>query len=315
MYKKTSSDWRYKLAHFPDEVYKIFASIQKIVLKLCNDSIRWWQSIFSIEKGNLGFKRARFLAYPWSRIIWVWIYKKSKQNNVERILTDMDGFHVIGGNTGAGKSSLAFELAERDRILLGKPWYFNTEIEKARFNEDLKAYIRYHKFIPFHKVWSGFKMHLQLNKKYYSAYLIDELHRIFDYRQNQTIEYLASFEPFRDYAVVSRKHIGRIIGITQMDRLDIQLMYLVKYWHKPRIDVGFDVPDWMHKTGLFRFKPIGWHITSYTVDTSDPYNMLKEHSKWYLPNEFADFDYFDTYAFSDAYNYLPMDQPKLLKGN
>lgn len=309
------SDWRYRLAHFPDKIFLKVSKYQKQLLIFFNMLLVNWAMRFNIDKYSPGFKKARYLSWPFSHI-WKLIYLRSKKRKkmLEPILTDKDGFHIIGGNTGEGKSSFAYELAERDRVIKHKPWYFNTEIEKARFNDDLKAYIKYHKYIPFTDVWSGFKMHMQLNKKYYSAYLIDEIHRIFDYRQNRTTAYLSMFEPFRDYAVVSRKHIGRIFGITQMDRLDIQLLYLVKYWHKPKINVGFDTEDWMHETGLFRFKPLGWDVTSYLVDTTNVNNMLVEYSKWYLPQEYADFDYFDTYAFSDVYNYLPMDQPNIVKG-
>lgn len=297
----------YKLAHLPDKFFLKVSELKKGLLRTFNRLLDNWARIFNIEKFSPGFKKARLISFPLS-YIWIFVWKKSKKKQVQPILTDTPGFHIVGGNTGEGKSSFAFELAERDRILKGKPWYFNTEIEKPRFYAPLSAFIKHHRVIPFNNVWSAWKMHIQLNKHLYSAYLIDELHRIFDYRQNMTTEYLSRFEPFRDYAVLSRKHIGRIFGITQMDRLDIQLMYLVKYWHKPKIDIGVDYEDWMFETGLFRFKPLGWFVDTYTVDTSNSSNMLREHSSWYLKNEYADMDYFDTYAFSDAYNHVPMDQ-------
>ena len=211
----------YKLAHLGDNITIKSILIIKKIMSATNSLIRAWQTLFNIEKFSGSFKSAKYLAWPMS-YIWglVYIREKRKKRNSIPILTDQQGFHAVGGNTGEGKSSFVFELAERDRVLLGKPWCMNTEIEKKRFNDDLNAYVKYHRYIPFTSIWSGFKMHMQLNKHLYSAYLIDEMHRVFDYRQNRTTEYMSMFEPFRDYAVVSRKHIGRIFGITQMDRLD-----------------------------------------------------------------------------------------------
>lgn len=302
--------FRYKLAHFGDLVTIKSLKLLKILQCTTIAIFNAWMHIFSVKNNDKRWAIARRLSWPW-HFFYIWFYKYLNKPKHKRLLTDEDGFHGITGNTGAGKSSFSMELAERDRHILGKSWYFNSDIEKPSYSPELKAHVRYHTILPFSKVWSNFKMHMQLNSKYYAAYCIDEMHRIFDYRQNRTTVYASLFEPFRDYAVVSRKHIKRLFGITQMDRLDIQLMHLVKYFHEPRIDIGFDYEDWLLETGLFRFKVLGWRVKSYTVENGDDLVLYK---KWYLPNEFADMDNFNTYAYSDIYNHLPMHQPNTSQG-
>lgn len=303
-----TKDLNYKLAHFSDRVYLFMAKAIKLLLVSCNGFLLIWSNRINITNRESKFyKRIRFITFPW-HWIWIWTYMIIKKTKYDHILLDEPGFHVIGGNTGDGKTSLANEYIERSIALFNKPWYVNSDFELPRYNEDFKAYVKRHRYIEFEDVWSDWKMHIQLNKYKFGGYVIDEIHRIFDYRLNQTNEYMSKFKPFRDYCVLIRKHIGRIIGITQMNKLDIQLMQLVKYWHKPKIDIGFDYEDWMLETGAFRFKPLGWKIQTFTVDLSDSSStQLVPYKKWYLKQEFADFDYFNTYALADAYSYLPMD--------
>ncbi|MDY0277168.1 MAG: hypothetical protein RBQ97_03690 [Acholeplasma sp.] len=305
-----NSDWRYRLAHFSDSIYLVTSKVIKILLLSHNKSIRIWQSFFNIFNKNALWKKARFLTWPLHKI-WTYYYVKIVKRKKEEydIIDSTEGLQIISGNTGSGKSTLGFDIIEKDLLLNNKPWYVNTLIEKPRYYTPLEAYVRFHRYIPFNKVWSDYKMKLQLSNDY-GGYLLDELHRIFDYRLNQTNEYLSKFVPFRDYSVLIRKHIKKIVGLTQMDRLDIQLMYLVKLWHKPRIDIGFDYEDWLIETGLFRFKIKGWFIDTYVVDTSNPSNMLILYKTWYRKSS-ANFDYFDTYAFNDVYNHLPKDNPNI----
>lgn len=302
-------DFKYRLAHLSDTVFKMFDKLTKILLLSFNTVIRKWQKFYSITNLSGRWKRARILTFPF-HFIWIWIFKNINKNQLEPdLINDTEGLQIIGGNTGSGKSTLGFDVMEYDRIYKGRAWYVNTRIEKPSYNEHFSAYVRYHRYIEFTDVWSNFKTNIRLNNYIYNGYLIDEIHRIFDYRQNSTNAYASVFVPFRDYAVVVRKHIKRLIGITQMDRLDIQLMYLVKYWHKPRIDIGFDYEDWMLETGLFRFKVKGWYIDTFTVDVSNTANMLVPLQSWYRKAT-ANFDNFDTYAFNDVYDHIKLDTPE-----
>lgn len=299
-------DFRYKLAHFSDRIFLFFSKITKHLLLTFNKIINKHEDNFSVWKQDKKWERARKLSRPFHHI-WHLVYQSQMRKNYDDfdLIDKTQGLQIIGGNTGSGKSTLAFDVMEKDRLNNNKAWYVNTLFEKPRYYEPANAYVRFHRYLPFDKVWSDYKMHLQLDNTY-GGYVIDEIHRIFDYRLNRTNDYASKFTPFRDYAVIVRKHIKKMIGITQMDRLDIQLMYLVHMWHKPKIDIGFDYEDWMLETGLFRFKIKGWWIESFTVDTSNSSNMLVPIKKWYRKAT-ADFEYFDTYAFSDVYDHLPKD--------
>jgi len=300
-------DFRYKLAQLSKKITGISIKISKRFLMPFNRVLRAWQDNFNITDMNKRWAKARLLTYPWHHI-WIKMYKSQfKKEHEPDLIQDTEGLQIIGGNTGSGKSTLLFDVMEVDRLRTGKPWYVNTDIEKPRFDASVSAMVRYHRYIPFDEVFNNFLMQVRLNPILFSGYGIDEIHRIFDYRQNSTTAYASKFVPFRDYAVVVRKHIKKLIGLTQMDRLDIQLMYLVKLWHKPRIDIGFDYEDWMWETGLFRFKVKGWYIDTYAVDTSNPSNMLHLVKEGWYRKATADFDYFDTYAYSDAYDHIPLD--------
>lgn len=303
-----TQDWRYKLAHMPDKLYLALSKFYKLLLFTTRTILQAWQNKFNIYDNNALWRKVRKLTWPLHHI-WIGIYKDLKRKDEELfdLIDETEGLQIIGGNTGSGKTTLANDVIEKSLRLNNKPWYINMEFEKPRYSEKHKALVRYHRFMPFEDVWSDWRMHIRLNQYIYGGYVIDEIHRIFDYRQNQTSDYMSKFVPFRDYAVLIRKHIKKIIGITQMDRLDIQLMHLVKLWHKPRIDIGFDYEDWMLETGLFRFKIKGWYIDTYTVNTANYGDMLVPVKSWYRKAT-ANFDYFDTYAGNDAYNHVPMDQ-------
>lgn len=306
MFEKRQDDWRYKLAHLPDDIFLVFSNILKALIFGFNTVIKKWQSHYSVWDELPRWERARKLSRPF-HYLWVMIYKSMMRKDQQDydLLDVTEGLVIISGNTGAGKSTLVFDVAEKDRLLNGKPWYINTLIEKPRWYSPLDAYVRFHRYMPFDNVWSDYKMHIQLDNTF-GGFILDEIHRIFDYRQNQTNQYMSKFIPFRDYAVIVRKHIKKLIGLTQMDRLDIQLMHLVHLWVKPKIDIGFDYEDWMIHTGIFRFKIKGWYIDAYDVDTSTGNDFLKYKTSWYRKAT-ANFEYFDTYAFSDVYDHVKKD--------
>ena len=285
-----------KIDHIYSSIYKKVSDMVVSIYKLSLS----YKSFILDEDVYKGF---RYLSYPWHWvIIWAWIYS---MRSYERILFDEEGFQIISGNTGSGKTSLTYAVIERDRMINHKPWYINSPFEKPR--EDLERGIKYlyHKQYRFTDFWSNWKMHALPNHKRYGGIVIDEMHRELDYRMTMTREYKSKFNPFRDYAVVVRHYIKKIIATTQMERVDKQLMQLAKYFHVVRINIGFDYEDWLVETGAFKFKILGWYVDSYTIDSLSEGDKILFRS-WYFKNDWADFDYYDTYSMSGAYDHLPL---------
>jgi len=291
---------REMIAERIDVLYeKIYLSWNQTLFKIYQMSQNYMSWILSDEI----YKAFRHLSYPWHWvIIWMWMISTK---SYERILFDEEGFQIISGNTGSGKTSLTYAIIERDRMINSKPWYINSPFEKPREDLDRGIKYLYHKLYNFTDFWSNWKMHALPNHKRYGGIVIDEMHRELDYRMTMTREYKSKFNPFRDYAVVVRHYIKKIIATTQMERVDKQLMQLAKYFHVVRINIGFDYEDWLVETGAFRFKILGWYVDSYTINAlSDTDKVL--YKTWYYQNEYADFDYYDTYSMSGAYDHLPL---------
>jgi|GEM_PF-2165724 len=256
------------------------------------------------------YKRIRFVTFPW-HWIWIiaWMISKLKEN--KPFLFDKPGVHIVIGPPGCGKSSFVFMLMERIYMLFHKTCYINAANEKPRLSEDgLYKYLRYILY-EFTQFWANRRTLETPNHKIAEALVIEEGHRILNYRENGTTEYNDKFIPFIKYAVLVRKYIKRIFFITQMGKVDTQLMSLAQTIVQPRIDIGFDYQDWMVETGAFRFTILGFYVDIFSLDANGEKSQ-KPTSSIYIKNEWADFDYFDTMAMNDAYDHIPMNQPKNL---
>ena len=254
------------------------------------------------------YKFFRYISWPWHYIvIFIWIlYKKFKKDS---LIYDKPGIHIIFGVPGSGKSSLSYELIERIRQETKlKPSYINYPFEKKRLSEDQEYYFKYHQVYDFSDFFSYNIMKKRPNHLIFGAMVIDEAHSVFNPRNNKTTEYNDVFGPFIDFAVKVRQHIGHIFMLTQMGRMDIQIMMLATTITEVDIDIGFDYPDWLKETGLFRFKPLGWTIKSYQIDSFGNIEQ-KKFKKFYVKNKYANFDYFDSFATRNDYNHVAMDYP------
>lgn len=255
------------------------------------------------------YKKMRFLSFPWHWvIIWIW---SNLNNDSDHILFDEEGLQVFSGNTGCGKTSVLYEGIERDRLLNYKPWYVNGPFEKPRTDIEAGIKFKHHEEFEFEQFWSNYKMHFLPNHIKYGGIAIDEVQYELDYRQTMTKDYKAKFNPFRDYAILVRHYIKKIWLTTQMERVDKQLMQLAKYFHIVRIDIGFDYEDWMIETGAFRLKILGWYIDSYKIDSLSESITKNLYLSWYLRQEYADFDYYDTYSMRGAFDHVPIDNRRV----
>lgn len=280
---------------------------QKITF-FANKTIELIVDFIEKYKDEKYYKKLRYLTFPW-HFIWILIWKNSI-TPTETNRFDEPGLKIIKGKPGCGKSSLAFEIAERSRILFNKPYYINTKLEKPRFSQQYSCRFVYHNVYSFSDFWNDRRMLKQPNHLIYGGMFIDESHKELNYRLNGTTDYNDKFLPFMEYAVLVRQKIKHIILITQMDKVDIQLMQLAIFTCVPRVDIGFDYPDWLMETGIFRLNILGWYLDFYEVKTEGPNIIETLVESTYMKNKYADMDYFDTYSMAGAFEHLPMDMPK-----
>lgn len=307
-----------KLEHFADKIDRLYTTMGNL-LQWCVDSVLslgdFMVKLLSTTKDasnkiidNEIYKRFRILTFPW-HFLWILSYLLSRLKQDAKLIYDKPGVHIIIGPPGCGKSSLLFMLIERLRMLFGKASFINSDFEKARLSEDKQYKFRYHFLYKFTDFWRDRKMIQKPNHYIASSLVIDEGHRILNYRENGSTEYNDKFKPFMDYAVLVRKFINLIYFSTQMGKVDIQLMSLAQSITQPRVDIGFDYPDWLLETGAFRVKILGFYIDQYGLDINGE-KTQKPIKSFYIKNEWADFDYFDTMAMNDVYDHVPTYKPK-----
>ncbi|VEU81347.1 hypothetical protein [Haploplasma axanthum] len=152
-------DWRYNLAHFPDALFLAFGKLLKLILFSFNNILRKWQSFLDVWNNSDVWRLARYLTFP---LHWIWIlaYKESKKKKYDSNLFDIPGLQIISGNTGAGKTSLVYEIIERYRILFGKPWYINSDFE----SHDITSH--YKRILDIIDIWSLETSGMILKQKY-----------------------------------------------------------------------------------------------------------------------------------------------------
>ncbi|MEM3713504.1 MAG: hypothetical protein QXM38_03520 [Candidatus Aenigmatarchaeota archaeon] len=292
-------------------------SVTELANRIIKRLINLTHTIFSIYskimESKSVFKMFRFITFP---LHWLWIavWRWSIRPKEKKIPFDDEGFMIITGIPGAGKSSLAFEIMNRSLALYGKPWYINSKMERPTYNEVEQIYYRNHPMYEFRQFWSDGKMLKRPNNLLFGGMVIEEFHRELNYRESNTREYKDVFVPFMNYLVTVRKSIKRIIALTQMNKVDVQMMNVACHISEVQIDIGFNYPDWLIRTGAFKLQPLGWRIETYTVVNQLSGGYEKGNiRKWYLKSKYTDWDMFDTYAEKDDYNHVPLDYPPKTK--
>ena len=238
---------------------------------------------------------------------WLWIYNwlLNLKRNYRKEAFVKPGLYIIVGEPGAGKSSLAYQIMERDRRKNGKGSYINTEIEKERVDFKKKRYYKYHQNYEIKDFFADKEIKSYPNQFDYNAMHIDEAHRIWNYRDNMSNDYKNSFMPFMTYAVGVRHYIGRIFLYTQLDKVDTQLMSLgASHYFEVQKKLGFDYERWL-ATGKFELTIVGWKIREYTVSNG----IKKKIDQFFIQRTF-DIDYFDTFNLRKG-----MDLSKMAKSN
>lgn len=305
-----------KISEAYGQVIHLFKKASNIILlvnKIYSRTIYLKYDKYDRLQKNPVYKLLRFMTWPWHWIfIFTWMYLKKRKNH--KILYDEPGVHILIGPPGSGKSSLMYMLMERLRILEGKPSYINSSFEKPRTSEEGDYLFRYHQLYKFSDFWRNRNTVMEPNEDIYAAMFIDEGHQILNYRENGTTDYNDRFIPFMKYAVEVRHKIGKIFFSTQMGKADTQLMNTCQSISAPKANIGFKYDDWLFESGLFKFNIKGFKIDVYDKDINGEKSSKPKYS-FYLKNEWADFDYFNTYAMKDSNIHIPKHYPtNMIKG-
>ncbi|MBU1141615.1 MAG: hypothetical protein KKG64_03740 [Firmicutes bacterium] len=271
------------------------------------------------------YPAARYTAIPWN-YIWLYLWKKYRYG--EGNLLMVRGVHYFSALQGGGKSSLLYDLAEELRDITHKGSYINTELEKARLDEDSSMMIKHHKVVDLDEFFGletiidedGYEKRTAVQKKQFSTNNFDNL--IFDewlaemnHRMNNTSAYKEKFIPImKSLARMRHQGIKRVYIASQLDTADIQLMGLFKYIHDIEIDLDIDYWQWV-EDGMFKEHIKGWTIWSYQYKRNKKRAATEKMliKKWYR-KRYSSMEYFDTLNQASTFYSLPMDKIKTTKG-
>lgn len=238
---------------------------------------------------------------------WTWIkgYLESLKKEQDEWPFKKPGVYICVGGPGAGKSSFAMQFAQYILDTTGKGSYINTAIELPRTDENGRRY-KYHPQYEITDFFDDGEIKVYPNQYLYGSLQIDEAHRVWQYRENQSSEYMRSFKGFMSYAVGVRHYIKYIFLYTQMEKVDTQIMSLSEKLFEIAVDKGFDYEHWM-KTGQFKVTILGWWLQFFKLVS----NGMGGHTRIQLDRVYIkrtfDLDYFNTYNLRDELKGKKMD--------
>ncbi|CCV64329.1 phage-related protein [Alteracholeplasma palmae J233] len=239
------------------------------------------------------YKRMRDMTAP---LHWAWIngWLASLKKAYDEFPFKKEGLYIVTGLPGAGKSSVAAEIMHRMFLATGKGSYINTAIEVPRVDENNFRKYTLHPRYEITDFFDEGKIVAYPNHYLFAALHIDEAHRIWQYRVNNSNEYMNSFKGFMEYAVGVRQYIGHIFAYTQMDKVDVQMMTLAEAIVDVQVKKGFDYEYW-RETGEFRITILGWDLVFHKVVTNGSGGYTKAEYKRVFLKRTMDLKYFDSY--------------------
>ncbi len=247
---------------------------------------------------------ARYSTIPLNKL-WIlgWIRLILMKDYGEPL--DESGTHYIYALPGDGKSSLMFAKVKDYARRTGKASYINTKMEKPKYGSN--GWYVNHRVFEASEFWQGGEQKRRFNTDVFCALVHDEIHFNNNQRRNKERAYNDIFIPMINSNVLMRHEgIHWILYASQMRRNDIQLMSLIKYYHKVKVKRGVDYKKWL-KDGKFEFTVLGWRIKTYTVEILDNGFKLHRHRAWYKSNNRNYLWDFDTYAMKNVNDHLPLD--------
>lgn len=228
---------------------------------------------------------------------WLWIggWLASIKRGYDNDPFKKPGIYVVTGEPGSGKSSLAMEIMNRTLRRTGKGSYINTAIEVPRVDDKTFRLYLHHPRFEITDFFNNGEIVAYPNHYQFAGLHIDEAHMVWQYRVNQSEDYMKTFKPFMEYAVGVRHYIGHIFLYTQMDKVDTQLMSLgAKNFVEVQVKKGFNYDRWLDN-GKFETTILGWDLTFYDMVSNGSGGWTRSNKySVFLPRTF-DLAYFDTY--------------------
>lgn len=252
-----------------------------------------------------------FMRYTTFPLHWIWIklhLRGSDEEKLEDLPIFKVGAHYIHGLPEAGKSTFTYNAMMDYAFHTGKTSYTTAKMETPRKNIYGVEYYLHQVFDPSEFYVDGQQIvqfnHYRHNFIVYEETLAQGMHQ----RNNNQKSYNDVVLPMiASMGTQRHQSIDLFYFISQLPRGDISLMHMLAGYHEPRIRKSFDYRHWL-KTGKFRLKIKGWHITSHRVIPASGYDYkLVNKKKWFYPcKHYEEFKYFNTLNMKDHYSKLPM---------
>lgn len=218
------------------------------------------------------------------------------------------GIHVVMSPPGGGKTLSAWLTIEMLYEKYGYQAYINSSFEKPR-EDDQGRRITHHTLFNFDDVYGVRNVNGKLQgyqKKRFNprkgrVVVWDELHMMFNPRENRSSIYMLAFKPWLDNILAYRhENFHSHILLSQL-KVDIQVASIATYIHRPTTIIDINYGLWM-KTGQFKMVPV--KIKYETFKFAD--DKMKLYRRWSRRVDYDLLEYYETLALKNARKNIPL---------
>lgn len=249
----------------------------------------------------------RLLTFPTNYvIIYGWKYLLKLFRPLDILMRK--GIHIIKSPPGGGKSLSAYLTAEKHYKNSGYQSYINSQFEKPRTDKNGRRYTK-HIFFEFENIFGirnvngkleGYQKKL-FNSRKAKVVIWDEIHLMFNPRENRSSLYMLAWKPFLNN-ILHYRHEGfhSHIILSQL-KVDIQLASIASYIHQPTTIIDINYRLWM-ATGQFKMVPV--KIKYQTFKFVD--DKMKPYRKWSRRVDYEDLEFYETLALKHTRSNIPL---------
>lgn len=275
---------------------KVVNKFTKIVNKICDIPMYFYTAY-------------RYLTFPTNKIfLIIWRYFKLHVKVFDVLMRK--GIHVIKSPPGGGKSLSAFTTAELLYERYGHRAYVNTQFEKPQTDEFGRKFVKHIQF-DFEDIFGvrqnnktgkleGYQKR-RFDSRKGKIVIWDELHMIFNPRENRSGIYMLAWRPFLNNLLMYR-HEGFYAHycLSQLN-VDIQLATISNYIHKPTTVLDVNYSKWL-KTGKFELIPVKIKYETYKLKDGKE----KLYKKWSRRVDYEHLDRYETLAYKNTRSSIPV---------